>query len=118
MDKASEAILALEPVSFRYKHDLDPDGIPQFGLIAEQVEKVNPDLVIRDADGKVNTVRYEEVNAMLLNEFLKAHRRLEQQQAMIDRQQKQIESLAAGLQKVSEQIELSRSTPQLVDNAQ
>src|SRR5207253_8914087 len=74
MDKVSEALLALKPVTFRYKHDLDPDGIPQFGLVAEQVEKVNPDLVVRDEDGKVNTVRYEAVNAMLLNEFLKEHR--------------------------------------------
>ena len=61
MDKASEAILALKPVTFRYKHELDPDGIPQFGLVAEQVEKVNPDLVARDDQGKVFTVRYEAV---------------------------------------------------------
>jgi hypothetical protein len=74
MAKASEAILALRPVTFRYKQDLDPDGIPQFGLIAEEVEKVNPDLVARDEDGQVSTVRYEAVNAMLLNEFLKEHR--------------------------------------------
>src|SRR5207244_7366550 len=77
MDKASEAILALKPVAFRYKHELDPDAIPQFGLVDEQVEKVNPDLVVRDADGKVNSVRYEAVNAMLLNEFLKEHRKVE-----------------------------------------
>ena len=77
MDKASEAILALQPVTFRYKHELDPDGIPQFGLVAEQVEKVNPDLVVRDEDGKVTTVRYEAVNAMLLNEFLKEHRKVQ-----------------------------------------
>ena len=77
MDKASEAILALKPVTFRYKHELDPDGIPQFGLVAEQVEKVNPDLVARDEQGKPYTVRYEAVNAMLLNEFLKAHRKVE-----------------------------------------
>src|SRR5205823_1360590 len=83
MDKASEAILALRPVTFRYKHELDPDGIPQFGLVAEEVEKVNPALVARDADGKVNTVRYEAVNAMLLNEFLKAHRKIEAQEATI-----------------------------------
>ncbi len=83
MDTASEAILALKPVTFRYKKELDPDGIPQFGLIAEQVEKVNPDLVVRDADGKINTVRYEAVNAMLLNEFLKEHRKVEKQQATI-----------------------------------
>ena len=77
MDKASEAILSLQPVTFRYKHDLDPDGIPQFGLVAEQVEKVNPDLVARDDQGKPYTVRYEAVNAMLLNEFLKEHRKVE-----------------------------------------
>jgi hypothetical protein len=116
MDKASEAILALQPVTFRYKHELDPDAIPQFGLVAEQVEKVNPDLVVRDVDGKVMTVRYEAVNAMLLNEFLKAHRKLDQQQAMIDRQQKQIEALTATVQKVSDQVALSKSAPQLVAN--
>jgi hypothetical protein len=85
MDKASEAILALQPVTFRYKHDLDPDGIPQFGLVAEQVEKVNPDLVARDEEGKAYTVRYEAVNAMLLNEFLKEHRKVEEQEATIAR---------------------------------
>src|SRR5881275_1150401 len=99
MDKASEAILALKPVTFRYKHELDPDGISQFGLIAEQVEKVNPDLVVRGEDGKVMTVRYEAVNAMLLNEFLKEHRNVTEQQSTIAelkttvaRQQKQIGS--------------------------
>ena len=83
MDKASEAILALKPVTFRYKEELDPDGIPQFGLVAEEVEKVNPDLVVRDEDGKVMTVRYEAVNAMLLNEFLKEHRNVAEQQSTI-----------------------------------
>src|SRR5205085_9238417 len=83
MDYASEAILALHPVTFRYKRELDPEGIPQFGLIAEQVEKVNPNLVVRDADGKINTVRYEAVNAMLLNEFLKEHRKVEEQATAI-----------------------------------
>src|SRR2546421_4865394 len=78
MGKASEAILSLQPVTFRYKKELDPDGIPQFGLVAEDVEKVNPALVARDADGKPYTVRYEAVNAMLLNEFLKEHRKVEQ----------------------------------------
>src|SRR5205823_5160725 len=98
MDKTSEAILALKPVTFRYKQELDPDRVPQFGLVAEQVEKVNPDLVVRDEDGKVTTVRYEAVNAMLLNEFLKEHRKVEEQQATIQQlkttaahQQKQIE---------------------------
>ena len=76
MDKASEVILALKPVTFRYKKELDPDGIPQFGLVAEEVEKANPDLVLRDAAGKPYTVRYEAVNAMLLNEFLKEHRKV------------------------------------------
>jgi hypothetical protein len=128
MDNASEAILALKPVTFHYKKDLDPDGIPQFGLVAEQVEKVNPDLVARDDQGKVNTVRYEAVNAMLLNEFLKEHRKVEEQKAglaevkstvakqnaIIAQQQKQIEALNAGLQKVSAQVELSRPAPQIV----
>ena len=76
MDKASEAIFSLQPVTFRYKKELDPQALPQFGLVAEQVAKVNPDLVARDAEGKPFTVRYEEVNAMLLNEFLKEHRKV------------------------------------------
>src|SRR5882757_3668446 len=83
MDKPSEALLALKPVTFRYKEEIDPDGIPQFGLVAEQVEKVNPDLVVRGEDGKVMTVRYEAVNAMLLNEFLKEYRKVEEQQSTI-----------------------------------
>ena len=109
---------------------IDPEVIPQFGLIAEQVEKVNPDLVARDDEGKVYTVRYEAVNAMLLNEFLKNYRidqdqagKLQEQDATIAQlktsirqQHKRIEALTAGLQKVSEQIELSRSTPQLAGN--
>src|SRR5438034_7118046 len=87
MDKASEAILALKPVTFHYKKEIDPDGIPQFGLVAEQVEKVNPDLVARDADGKVYTVRYEAVNAMLLNEFLKEHRKVQELQSTLAKQE-------------------------------
>jgi len=118
MGKASEAILALKPVTFRYKKEIDPDCTPEFGLVAEQVEKVNPDLVARDADGKPYTVRYEAVNAMLLNEFLKEHRKNEEQQAIIDRQQKQIEALTVGLQRVSAQLELSKSAPQTVLNDQ
>jgi hypothetical protein len=133
MDKASEAILALQPVTFRYKQELDPDGIPQFGLVAEQVEKVNPDLVVRDADGKINTVRYEAVNAMLLNEFLKDHRRAEEQrkhfesklvdqqkefEAKVAQQQKQIESLTTIVQKVSAQLEQNKAAPQLVADNQ
>src|SRR5438477_2231958 len=98
IDKASEAILTLKPVSFRYKAEIDPEGIPQFGLIAEEVEKVNPDLVGRDENGKLNTVRYEAVNAMLLNEFLKAHRDLQELKATVAEQRKQIETLAATVQ--------------------
>jgi len=148
MDKASEAILALKPVTFRYKHELDPEAIPQFGLVAEQVEKVNPDLVVRGEDGKVMTVRYEAVNAMLLNEFLKEHRivaeqestiadlkaavakqqeafgsKIAQQQRQIAaerakaaQQQKQIEALTTTVQKVSDQVALSKPAPQLVAN--
>jgi hypothetical protein len=123
MDKASEAILALKPVTFRYKHELDPEGIPQFGLVAEEVEKVNPDLVARDAEGKVFTVRYEAVNAMLLNEFLKEHRKVEEQQTTIGKLKKgmevltaQLQEQAAQIQKVSAQLELSTSAPQMVLN--
>ena len=118
MDKASEAILALKPVTFRYKHELDPEGIPQFGLVAEQVEKVNPDLVARDEKGQVYTVRYEAVNAMLLNEFLKQHRKVEQQEATIAKQQKQIEALTTGIQRVSDRLELSKTAPEIVADNQ
>jgi len=122
MDKASEAILALKPVTFRYKEEIDPDGIPQFGLIAEEVEKVNSNLVARDAEGKINTVRYEAVNAMLLNEFLKEHPRAEEQrkyfEAKFVQQQNQIEALSTGLQKVSAQFELSKSASRTVSNNQ
>jgi trimeric autotransporter adhesin len=120
MDKASEAILALQPVTFRYKHELDPVGIPQFGLVAEDVEKVNPALVARDEQGKPYTVRYEAVNAMLLNEFLKEHRKVEQLtkdfESKLADQQKQIEALTTGLQKVSAQLELNKVSPQTVLN--
>jgi len=132
MDKASEAILALKPVSFRYKEEIDPDGIPQFGLVAEEVEKVGPDLVARDADGKINTVRYEAVNAMLLNEFLKEHRTVQElksivarQEASAAQQQQEIKALTASLkeqasqiQKVSAQLEASKAAPQLVADNQ
>jgi len=116
MDKASEAILSLQPVTFRYKHDIDPQGIPQFGLVAEQVEKINPDLVARDEKGKPYTVRYEAVNAMLLNEFLKEHRKVQELEANSVQQQKQIEALTEGLQKVSAQLEASKPAPQVVNN--
>jgi hypothetical protein len=132
MDKASEGILALRPVTFHYKKEFDPESIPQFGLIAEEVEQVNPNLVARDAKGQVFTVRYEAVNAMLLNEFLKEHKKVEEQQrklseqdrkvreqeTAIAKQQKQIEALTAGLQRVSAQVEMSRPAPQMVLNDQ
>ena len=114
MNKASETILPLQPVTFRYKKELDPAAIPQLGLVAEDVEKVKPHLVARDKDGKPYTVRYEAVNAMLLNEFLKEHRKNEEQQAIIGRQQKQIDALTAGLQKLSARLELKKSAPQTV----
>jgi len=125
MDKASEAILALRPVSFRYQKSLDPKGVPQFGLVAEEVAKVNPDLVVPDEEGKPFSVRYEEVSVMLLNEFLKEHRTVQElksaaakQEATITRQQKQIEALTAVLQKVSAQVEMSRPAPQRVADSQ
>jgi len=118
MDKASEAILALKPVTFHYKKEIDPERTPQFGLVAEEVEKVNPDLVVRDKEGKPYSVRYDQVNAMLLNEFLKEHRKVQELEANAVRQQKQIEALTAGLQKVSAQFELSKPAPRAVLNNQ
>jgi hypothetical protein len=114
MDKASEALLALKPVTFRYKKEIDPAGTSQFGLVAEDVEKVNPDLVVRDKEGKAYSVRYDQVNAMLLNEFLKEHRKVGEQGAIIAKQQKQIEVLTAGLQRVSDRLELNKPRPQVV----
>jgi hypothetical protein len=134
MDNASDAILALRPVTFHYKND--SKGIPQFGLVAEDVAKVNPDLVVRDKNGAIYTVRYDAVNAMLLNEFLKEHRaflkeqrKVEAQEATITqlkqdfqfklaKQQKQIEALTTGLQKVNDKLEISKSAPQMVGNSQ
>jgi hypothetical protein len=144
MDNASEAILSLQPVTFRYKKELDPNAIPQFGLVAEQVEKVDPELVARDSNGKPSSVRYEAVNAMLLNEFLKEHRKVEelkstvatqgatiaQQDRKIQEQAVTITTLAKGmktvtarldeqasqLQKVSAQLQVSKAAPQLIAN--
>jgi len=139
MNKASEAILSLRPVSFRYKKELDPERIPQFGLVAEDVEKVNPELVVRDEAGKPYTVRYDAVNAMLLNEFLKEHRTVEEQKATIAQikstvakrgagiaqQQKEIQALTANLkeqaaeiQKVSAQVQVSLSASQQMASKQ
>src|SRR5260370_609640 len=141
MDKASEALLALRPVTFRYKKGIDPAGTSQFGLIAEEVEKVNPDLVVRDKEGKPYSVRYDQVNAMLLNEFLKEHRKVEEQNRKIQQQEATITELkstvaqqkkdsqapvaqltprldeqAAQIQKVSAQLEASKPVPQVVNN--
>ena len=135
MDKDSEAILALKPVTFHYKQEIDPDKIPQFGLIAEEVDKVDPNLVVRDENGEVTSVRYDAVNAMFLNEFLKEHRTVQQQTSKLKeqdgtisrlkalireqeklavQQQKQIEGLTIGLRKVSDRVELLNSSPRLV----
>jgi hypothetical protein len=141
MDKASEVLFALKPVSFRYKKEVDPTRSLSFGLIAEEVAEVDPDLVTADRDGKPETVRYEAVNAMLLNEFLKEHRRVEEQQATITQlkstvaqqqkgsqsiaaqQQKEIQALTATLkeqasqiQKVSARVEAHGRAPQVVKN--
>jgi hypothetical protein len=127
MDQASEVIYSLKPVSFRYKPEIEATRPLGFGLIAEDVEKINPDLVTRGSDGKVNSVRYDQVNAMLLNEFLKEHKTVQEQgatitqqrkdfEAALARQQKQIEPLTEGLQKVSAQLEASRPAPQVVNN--
>ena len=116
--KASEALFALKPVSFRYKKAVDPegDGKSQFGLVAEEVEKVNPDLVVRDKEGKPYSVRYDQVNAMVLNEFLKQHQTVQELKATVTQQKHQIDALTAGLQKVSAQLEVSKPAPQVVTN--
>jgi septal ring factor EnvC (AmiA/AmiB activator) len=133
MGDASEGLLGLRPVTFQYKSD--KTNKPQFGLIAEEVEKVNPDLVARDREGKVYTVRYDQVNAMLLNEFLKEHKKVEAQQSKIENQEATIAELkstvaqqqkgmevltaqlkeqAAQIQKVSAQVEVSRQMSKVV----
>jgi len=141
MERASETLYGLKPVTFRYKKAIDPQGIPQFGLVAEEVEKVSPDLVVRDKEGKAYSVRYEQVNAMLLNEFLKEHRKVEEQgrkakeqeatitqlkstvaqqqksfQSKLAEQDQQIKALTSGLQKVSAQLEANKPDSQVVLN--
>jgi Chaperone of endosialidase len=103
MDRTSEAILALQPVTFHYK--TDTKGTPQFGLIAEEVAAVDPDLVVRDNKGEIYTVRYEAVNAMLLNEFLKEHRKVKDQEVTIAQLQSEMELLAAHLKEQDLKIE-------------
>jgi antitoxin component HigA of HigAB toxin-antitoxin module len=137
MDQVSKALFALKPVSFRYKKEIDPAGTSQLGLVAEDVEKVNPDLVVRDKEGKPYSVRYDQVNAMLLNEFLKEHRKIEAQQSKIDKQEAtmtelksiiaqqqegmevlamRLEEHGSQIQKVSAQIGVSNPAPQTVVN--
>jgi hypothetical protein len=114
MNKASEAVLALEPVTFRYKSD--KKDTPQFGLIAEEVAKVNPDLVVRDKNGEIYTVRYDAVNAMLLNEFLKEHKKTEKLEATVASLIATVKEQAAQIQRVSAQLEASRSAPQVTNS--
>jgi hypothetical protein len=138
MEEASEALFALKPITFHYKKEIDPAGTSQFGLVAEEVEKVNPDLVVRDKEGKPYSVRYDQVNAMLLNEFLKAHSKMEQQEATIAElkstvaQQRQdfqvtiakleetvttrLREQAAQIQKVSAQLETTKRAPRVAVN--
>jgi hypothetical protein len=118
MAQASEALLALKPVTFRYKKEIDPTGMSQFGLVAEEVAKVNPDLVVRDKEGKPYSVRYEQVNAMLLNEFLKEHRTVQELRNEIAALTSTVKEQAAQIQKVSAQVEASKSAPQVVLNNQ
>ena len=121
MDQTSEAILALQPVTFRYKKEIDPEGRSHFGLVAEDVEKINPDLVVRDKEGKPYTVRYDQVNAMLLNEFLKEHRKVQEQETMIAQLNKQVKALVAHakeqdskIESVSRQIEMNGHAARVV----
>jgi hypothetical protein len=116
MEKASQSILSLRPVTFHYKNDAN--NTPHFGLIAEEVAKVNPALVLPDKEGKPYTVRYDAVNAMLLNEFLKEHRRVQELEANAARQENEIKALTAGLQKVTAQLEVSKPPRQTVSNNQ
>src|SRR5947207_7293891 len=117
MDKASEVILALKPVTFHYNQEIDPEGTPQFGLVAEDVEKVDPDLVARNEEGKPYSVRYEAVNAMLLNEFLKEHKKTEKMEATVASLIATVKEQAAQIQKVSAQLEARRGAQQtLVGN--
>ena len=118
MDKASESVLALKPVTFQFKND--KTNTPQFGLVAEEVAAVNPELVVRDKNGEIYSVRYDQVNAMLLNEFLKEHRKVEALkkdfQASVAQLTAQLKEQAAQIRKVSAQLEASKPAPQVVNN--
>jgi hypothetical protein len=135
MEKASEALFSLRPVTFHYKKEIDPGGTSQFGLVAEDVEKVNPDLIVRDKEGNPYSVRYDQVNAMLLNEFLKEHKAMQELKSTVREQatvivqqrqsfesklaeqEKQIEALTSGLQKVNAQLEMNKNAPRVAANA-
>jgi hypothetical protein len=125
MDKISDALFSLKPVTFHYKKEIDPAKVSQLGLVAEDVEKVNPDLIVRDKEGKPYTVRYDQVNAMLLNEFLKEHKKVQEQGATITQLKSGIETLtatverqAAQIQKVSARLEVGKPESQTVLNNQ
>jgi hypothetical protein len=125
MDAASEMLYRLRPVTYHYKHEIDRTQTTAFGLIAEEVAQVNPDLIARNSQGQPESVHYEMVNAMLLNEFLKEHKafveeqgKVHEQGATILRLQQEIEALTAGLQKVRAQLELGKAAPQTVLNNQ
>jgi Chaperone of endosialidase len=123
MEQASEALYRLRPVTFRYKKEIDPEGRQQFGLVAKDVEKLSPDLVARDHEGKPYSVRYDQVNAMLLNEFLKEHARVEEQQATISQLKREMDTVLARLkaqdskiENVKAQIAVNMATPRVVAN--
>jgi DNA-directed RNA polymerase specialized sigma54-like protein len=116
MDKVSEMLFSLKPVAFRYNKEIDPAGISQFGLVAEDVEQVNPDLVVRDKEGKPYSVRYDQVNAMLLNEFLMQHRKVQEQQKEIDALKAELKAQRVLIQKVSDRLEVSEPAELLTKN--
>lgn len=116
MEGTSEALFALKPVTFRYKKEIDPTGMPQFGLVAEEVEKADPDLVVRDEEGKPYTVRYEAVNAMLLNEFLKEHRTVQELKEQVAVLTAIVERQAAQIQEMSARVDASRVTQITLSN--
>jgi predicted ribosome quality control (RQC) complex YloA/Tae2 family protein len=118
MDKASEAIFALKPVSFRYKKEIDSKGTPQFGLVAEDVAKVNPALVLPDKEGKPYTVSYDAVNAMLLNEFLKEHQKVKRLEAALATMDKRLKEQDAKIERVNDKVELNKPAPQTALNNQ
>ena len=112
MERASEVLFALKPVTFRYKKEIDPAGTSQFGLVAEEVEKVNPDLVVRDKEGKTYSVRYDQVNAMLLNEFLKEHRKVEQHNRKMQEQEATIAGLRSAIAQQRKDFETAMAQQQ------